>query len=177
MVSLNNTSGIINTFMGLEFNLFRPTPDMIDIRDIARGLAFKGRWAGQTPQYFSVAQHSVLVCDLILNNASPIVNTTKLALAGLLHDAAEAYIGDMISPIKKALPQFSVIEENILKAVFDNFKLPMHLMREVKPYDRKSLEMEFGAFYGTESLFPQLNPEDAYEFFLETFDTLWNGAF
>ncbi|PKO01529.1 MAG: hypothetical protein CVU43_12590 [Chloroflexi bacterium HGW-Chloroflexi-5] len=174
MVSLNNTSGIINTFMGLEFNLFRPTPDMIDIRDIARGLAFKGRWAGQTPQYFSIAQHSVLVADLITNGQP---GNIKLALAGLLHDAAESYLGDMITPLKKALPQFSVIEENILKAVFDNFKLPMHLMREVKPYDRKSLEMEFGAFYGTESLFPQLNPEDAYEFFLETFDTLWNGAF
>ncbi len=176
MVELNNKRGVINTFMGLEFDLFNPKPEMIHIKDIARGLAFNGRFAGHTPQYYSVAQHSVLVCDLILKEHS-IKTHPKLALAGLLHDAAESYIGDMITPLKKVIPEFKRIENNILKVVFEKYGLESWLMNHVKSYDERSLIMEFEAFYKDAPLFNQLDPEYAYVEFLEKFKSVCHGIF
>lgn len=65
--------------------------DDILIADIAHGLANECRFKAQCPKFFSVAQHSVMVADRLGD---------RLALAGLLHDAAEAYIRDIPAPVK-----------------------------------------------------------------------------
>lgn len=67
------------------------TPDQVHLEDIAHALALKCRWTGHTREFYSVAQHSVHVAELL---------PPHLQMAGLLHDAAEAYLPDVASPIK-----------------------------------------------------------------------------
>lgn len=79
------------TFTGGLIAPFNPVPEQIVIEDIARGLANRARWGGQTRDYYSVAEHSVMVaCQC----------SDDFRLWGLLHDAAEAYLGDIPEPIK-----------------------------------------------------------------------------
>lgn len=80
----------MQTFSGGKFDFDNLAANTIDIRDIGRALSKICRFFGHSKEFYSVAQHSVLVSRLC---------PTK-PLAGLLHDAAEAYVGDMVRPIK-----------------------------------------------------------------------------
>jgi len=91
------------TFTGKKFYPFSPRIEDIDIVDIAHALSLVCRFGGHLPEHYSVAQHSVLVSYLV---------PTELSLEGLIHDAAEAYIGDIIRPIKKH-PQFKCFLDDI----------------------------------------------------------------
>lgn len=82
----------IITYTGRRVDLCDPDPASIDILDIAHALAMQCRWNGHTTKFYSVAQHSVMVSDLV---------PTDEALIGLLHDAAEAYLGDVVRPLKQ----------------------------------------------------------------------------
>jgi len=84
----------IVTYTGKSFDLLNPTPEMVCIEDIARSLSLLCRYTGHTKEFYSVAQHCVLMVKSNLFNDP---------LAVLLHDAAEAYIGDMSSPWKQLL--------------------------------------------------------------------------
>ena len=79
----------ILTWSGKRFDLFEPTPEMIDPRDIAQALGTIARFNGHTKEHYTVAQHSVIVANLV---------PPEHQLAALLHDATEAYIGDMVRP-------------------------------------------------------------------------------
>ncbi len=85
---------------GRRLDILMPSPLDIEIDDIAHGLARVARWNGQTKGAFgySVAQHSVLVEDILSRNAPRLPQ--KWRLACLLHDAPEYVIGDMITPFK-----------------------------------------------------------------------------
>jgi len=102
---------IINLQSGKRINLINTKLDDITINDIARGLANKGHYGGHTPEYFSIAEHSILVSYITKN------------LQGLLHDASEAYIGDMLTPIKDLVPDFVQIENNLMDKVMQKFNL------------------------------------------------------
>ncbi|MDP3133715.1 MAG: phosphohydrolase, partial [Burkholderiaceae bacterium] len=91
----------ISTFKGNRFYPAEPRIDGIDIEDIAHGLAYQCRFNGQTSAFYSVAQHSLMVADLV---------PPALRRAALLHDAAEAYLGDMVKPLKALVPDFGHIE-------------------------------------------------------------------
>ena len=82
----------------------QPRIDKVAIEDIAHGLAFQCRFNGQTCDFYSVAQHSLIVADLVPESHR---------LAALLHDAAEAYLGDMVKPLKVLMPEFSGIEDKV----------------------------------------------------------------
>ena len=88
---------------GRRLDILNPSPLDVEIEDIAHGLARVARWNGQTRGgvIFSVAQHSVLVAEILglLDPAAP----ARWRLFALLHDAPEYVIGDMISPFKAAL--------------------------------------------------------------------------
>ena len=84
----------ITTYTGKVFDFLNPKPEMVCIEDIAHALANICRYTGQVKQFYSVAQHSVLMANADLPG-DPLVR--------LLHDSAEAYIGDMASPWKKLL--------------------------------------------------------------------------
>lgn len=104
------------TFTGKKFYPFSPRIEDIDIVDIAHSLSLICRFQGHLPEHYSVAQHSVLVSYLV---------PRELALEGLLHDSAEAYIGDLIRPIKRhpMMSWFGDVERQIELKINHKFKL------------------------------------------------------
>lgn len=109
---------------GRRLNLADPSPLDIEIQDIAHGLARVARWNGQTrgDHIYSVAQHSVLVERIFAHN-NPHA-TTADRLMCLLHDGAEYVVGDMITPVKRAMgDSFTTIEDRIATAIHMRFGL------------------------------------------------------
>ena len=118
---------------GRRLDLIDPSPLDVEIDDIAHGLARVARWNGQTigEHAFSVAQHSIVVEDLV-RRLSPKVET-RWRLAALLHDAPEYVIGDMISPFKAALGlDYHAFEDRLERAIHIRFGLPPKTPAEVK---------------------------------------------
>ena len=118
---------------GRRLDLLDPSPQDIEIEDIAHGLARVARWNGQTvgPHAFSVAQHSLLVDDIAAacNPGWPV----KWRLAALLHDAPEYVVGDLISPFKTAIGlDYKALELRLLAAIHERFGLPRDLPDTVK---------------------------------------------
>lgn len=118
---MNDVTPWIQTFTGKRLDLDPPSPDQIDIEDIAHGLSMLCRFNGQCTRFYSVAEHSVHVSHGI---------APKLALVGLLHDAAEAYLGDVPSPLKKQLSQFSEFEHHMGEAIGAKFGINADLFKD-----------------------------------------------
>lgn len=116
----------ISTYSKKRFDVFNPDPEQICIEDIAHGLALKCRFNGQCNEFYSVAQHCVLMS--IWNLPGP-------AEWRLMHDASEAYLPDMPRPIKQNLPGFQILEDNILKIISRKFHLSLYNKEEVKEAD------------------------------------------
>lgn len=165
---------------GRYFDLEDPASAEFDIEDIAHALAHICRYTGHCRTFYSVAQHSVLV-----SHAVP----QEHAFAGLMHDAAEAFIGDVAKPLKILLPDYKKIETRIEAAVFARFGLPSELSPAVKTADRVLLRTEqrdlMGAdghawsfTKGTEPLPERINPLSptaAKALFMARFDELTMG--
>lgn len=94
----------IQTYSGKRVNLLSFMECDVSLQDIAHSLANLCRFNGHTIEYYSVAQHSVLVSYLVRE---------QHAIGGLMHDAAEAYIGDIIRPIKRISYPLEKIEDHI----------------------------------------------------------------
>lgn len=110
---------------GRRLDLLDPSPLDIEIDDIAHGLARVARWNGQTvgDHAFSVAQHSLLVVDILAADGR--VARPLALMAALLHDAAEYVIGDMISPFKAVIGgEYKAVEERLALAIRRRFGLP-----------------------------------------------------
>lgn len=117
---------------GRRLDLLDPSPLDIEIEDIAHGLARVARWNGQTmgDHPFSVAQHSILVHD-ILHHLYPEA-PRAWRLVALLHDAPEYVIGDLISPFKAAVGNdYKLAEEKLMHAISMRFSLPQNLPKTV----------------------------------------------
>lgn len=115
---------------GRRLNLLDPSPLDIEISDIAHGLARVARWNGQTEgeHAYSVAQHSVLVHDVLLA-LNPSL-TSPFRLIALLHDAPEYVIGDMISPFKSVMGgNYKDVEKRLIDAIHIRFSLPVDLTK------------------------------------------------
>ncbi len=110
----------IYTYSGKKFYFLNPTPDTICVEDIAHSLSRLCRFNGHIKQHYSVAQHSVLCSCLVAD---------EFKLAALFHDASEAYVGDLVSPLKRLLAQsqdrhgiaYEDVERDILNAVASRF--------------------------------------------------------
>lgn len=135
------TPDCIRTHSGIYVNVFEPTVDMICIEDIAHGLAHTCRFAGHTSKFYSVAQHSVRVYETTYVETTDKVRT--LGLKALLHDATEAYLCDIPSPIKKKLPDYIELERNLLRVIFEKFGLDEGIPEEVKEADMTQLQFEW----------------------------------
>ena len=123
----------ITTRSGRQVSLLNPQYSQIDIGDIAHGLAFQCRFNGQTSRFYSIAQHCLMVTSILPDH---------LKLAGLLHDAAEAYIGDVVQPLKVLLPDYQVIESNFNQAIGLRFNVNLDHQEEVKAADLIALATE-----------------------------------
>ena len=109
----------MNTYTGRKFDPMTITPADIDGRDVAHALSMMCRGNGHLRRFYSVAQHS-LNCA---KEAKARRFERRVVLACLLHDASEAYIADIIRPVKEHLPGYLDIESRIMAAVFARFGL------------------------------------------------------
>lgn len=133
---------IRSTWSGIAFDLANPTPEMVEPRDIAWHLSMDNRWGGNLRLPFNVAHHSVLVARTI---ARP-----DWRIYGLLHDAPEAYTGDLIAPLKEMIIasgfDFRAIEDRILAVILQRFGLPPmtpEIARAVHEADQLLLATEY----------------------------------
>jgi len=123
---------VFQTYTGLTIDVLNPANEMIDILDIAKALSNICRSGGHR-EFLSVAQHSCLVCDLAPLALKPVA---------LLHDSAEAYLGDLISPLKYHMPGFRATETTLLSVILEKYNVDYTLYRDVKTYDTKAYDME-----------------------------------
>lgn len=170
ITKLKKHDGCMRTREGLKFNFLDPEPGMFEIKDIAAGLAYKCHFGGQTPYFFSIAQHSILVCEEFEKHNPDAESDMKLL--ALLHDASEAYTGDMIKPLKVLLPDFVKIENRIMDSIAVRFKLPIENIHLIKPYDLMIQSREYSAFYQEEEI-EYMDPEEARKRFLIKFIELY----
>jgi 5'-deoxynucleotidase YfbR-like HD superfamily hydrolase len=118
---------------GRRLDLLDPSPMDIEIIDIAHGLARVARWNGQTigEHAFSVAQHCLVVEEIMAHVQADLA--PRWRLAGLLHDAPEYVIGDMISPFKAALGvDYRTFEDRLETAIHVRFGLPAKTPAAIK---------------------------------------------
>lgn len=163
----SNLDGTFRTLSGIRFDLKRPSPEMICIEDIAIGLAHQGHFNGQSPYFFSIAQHCIMVCDeyALQNPDAP----AAMKLLALLHDASEAYVGDMIKPLKMYMEKFVALENSVMQAIAQRFTLPISRIAEIKSFDLLIQNVEYQGFYFGSPI-NYMDPETAWRVFLSRFN-------
>lgn len=133
---------IVKTYSGRRFNLMEFKTSDVDIFDIAHHLANCNRWAGGTKHAFSVAQHSILVSQLL---------PREKRLRGLLHDASDYLLGDLMSPIKHdpRMRFFVELEHAIQDVIYEAFGCAKGQDDDVKIADLTIQAMEARDLMGT----------------------------
>lgn len=121
------------TFSGIKFYPLDPRPEEILIEDVAHALSMVCRFGGHTRIFYSVAQHSVLVSSKLPD---------ELKFVGLMHDATEAYLGDMIRPLKLEMPEYREVENKLWKIMAEKWGLPEKIPDLVKYHDNCALMTE-----------------------------------
>lgn len=167
----------VSTYLGNRFYPLEPRIVDVAIEDIAHGLAYQCRFNGQTSAFYSVAQHSLIVASLVPD---------ELKFAALLHDSAEAYLGDMVKPLKVLLPAFSEIEDNVARIIGECFGVDLSHhpaikradlialateKRDLMPYSTEPWTYLEGIEPCSEAIQP-MTPEDAKRAFLQRFAAL-----
>lgn len=148
-----DTGGFFTTFTGKLINPIQPDIKQICIEDIAQALSNCCRFGGHCNQFYSVAQHSVTVSTLC---------DPEDALAGLLHDGSEAYLSDIVRPVKYTaqMSQYREIEATLERAIYARFGLPWPMPPSVKVADDICVVSEAIALF---------SPSPSW-----ATDTLWN---
>jgi len=167
------------TYTAKVFRPKEPESELVCIEDIAHHLSNICRYNGACRSFYSVAQHSVLVSRIV---------PREDALWGLLHDAGEAYIGDMVRPLKIHMLEFQKVEEGVMKAVCERFGLNPKQPASVTKADmtilateKRDLCREAPIPWGIEHIAPITTtispwpPQKAKEIFLEEFRNLFEG--
>ena len=181
--------GWMETYVGLQFHFSDPPDRDIHIVDIAHALSMLCRYNGHTHKFYSVAEHCCLISDYVLRALESAEGThhvnSHIALTALLHDAAEAYIGDMCRPVKVTLPDFKAMETVIDLAMARKFGTICPFPPIIKECDNRILRDEreqvmsdSGHEWGTDALEPLgvdiacWSPERAKGEFLGRFHSL-----
>jgi 5'-deoxynucleotidase YfbR-like HD superfamily hydrolase len=111
----------MQTFRGNRFNPDDPAHTKFEIEDIAHALSNLCRYGGHCKRFYSVAEHSVLVADIVA--ATPGA-TLEDEIWALMHDATEAYLTDLPTPIKARLPKYKAIEAEVAAQIQISLGLP-----------------------------------------------------
>lgn len=126
-------SAYIRLGNGRKFFFLDPKPSDFDINSGAKALSMLCRYAGQVDKFYSVAEHSCRVCDIL---------PEEVKLEGLMHDFCEQLLGDITTPLKKMLPTYKTIEENTEEQMSRKFKLVFPFPPEIKVADMTLLVTE-----------------------------------
>jgi hypothetical protein len=173
----------LQTVSGRWVNPFDPDPAQLDAGDIARALANQCRFGGHSRVFYSVAQHSVIVSRVVEERGGDAAD----AFAALMHDATEAYLGDMPHPLKHRSPlgaAFKAAEDALAQAIRARFGIKPEVP-EIKTVDRALLATERRAFSAEAWHWPELegvepldielvawSPEEAAEAFARRYAEL-----
>ena len=137
----------ITTYSGHCFSPLEPDIEAIDLKDIAHALARIGRANGHFVDFYSVGQHCLDCAQEALARGYG----ARQALVCLLHDASEAYMSDITSPVKKYLRQYIAVEDQLLDVIYQKY-LPGGIrpreQRVMKEIDNAMLYHEFVHFMG-----------------------------
>lgn len=123
----------IPTFSGRAFDVVDPSSRDISIRDIAHSLSMQCRFGGHCQRYYSLAEHSLRLSRLV---------DGELALCALLHEAAHAYVQDVIVPLRPLLGGYQELTRRIWAMVAKRFRLPAVLPEAVRKADLRLLATE-----------------------------------
>lgn len=124
----------MQTFTGIQFWPLDPKVEEIDPTDIAHALSLICRYGGHVGRFYSVAEHCVL-----MSYAVP----PEDAAWALLHDATEAYVGDMVRPLKRHMPDYCRVEDDLMTVIAARFGLYGTAMPDsVKEADNRILLSE-----------------------------------
>ena len=126
------TGPTITLMSGAEFDFLNPWNSDFGIDDVAHALGNICRYAGHCSGFYSVAEHSLHVSDVAVG----------FELEALLHDAAEAFLGDVTRPLKQLLPDYKRIEREVTAAVFNRFGVSNISAARVKEADLRVLAAE-----------------------------------
>lgn len=177
----------IETRSGRRFEPLSPDPEAICIEDIAHALSHQCRFSGHTRKHYSVAEHSVRVAEIVYGW----LYDDRAALWALLHDASEAYLVDLPTPIKSdpRMAFYKVAEERVMLAVCKRFGLQATMPPCVRDADAVLLateardlmpyRAEHWAKLDCEPLPEKITPwshETAKKNFLATFERLTRGT-
>lgn len=124
----------IRTWSGRYVDPLDPDPGTILVEDIAHALSHQCRFGGHLPMFYSVAEHSLLVSEFV---------APEHKLAALMHDASEAYLLDIPSPVKHRLPGYKEAEDQLMRVIAAKFNFPWPLPAEVKAADTRALQVEW----------------------------------
>lgn len=123
----------IQTFTGRQYWPLDPRPEDVSLYDIAHALSLLCRYGGHCREFYSVAEHSVLVSRVV---------PERFALQGLMHDATEAYCVDVPRPLKRFLPSYEHVEHVNWVAICQAYGMPVELDETVHAADNSVLVAE-----------------------------------
>lgn len=183
----------IQTFTGQKFFPLAPELERLDIRDIARALSMLCRYGGHVQRFYSVAEH----CVRIVERLQWLYADRKVQQWGLLHDASEAYLGDVVRPVK-VQPEFGLYREaesRLMELVIRKFELlpsepevvtaldteilgteALALKTPVHPDWSKSLPNGMPAAWSLQNSGLGWSPTEAEDRFLKLFERLFGSA-
>lgn len=168
--SEQDRKGKIRTFTGKYVNPLDLKPDDVCIEDIAHHLSLICRFTGASPFHYSVAQHSVAVAGFMFANHG----TKEAGLAGLLHDASEAYLNDIASPVKHdpRMSFYREAEDRAERIIFTKFGLDHALLALTKVEDDKVFFAETRNWWGEDPAYAihSRNPQWVEREFLQAYE-------
>jgi hypothetical protein len=144
MSAQSRTGDWMLTYTGKVFYPLDPRPEEIDLMDIGHALGNLCSYGGHSMLFYSVAEHSVLM--------SHHADTLEDAKVALMHDATEAYLSDVVRPIKKYLTNYNEIEAKLWTVIAQRFQLPVVISNSVQDLDNRIVWDEMTTLFKDPSL-------------------------
>jgi len=141
----------IETASGLIYDYADPKPSQVCLADVAHGLGNTCRFGGHTSKFYSVAQHCVLVSEIL----EAWDQDLDVVVAGLFHDAHEAYLGDLPKPLKSQIgPEYERLAEAADEVIFESLNIDLGALSHetVKEADNRALVAEARLLMPSEGL-------------------------